>query len=58
MPDVPPIGGFVSGYEGTGWQGISAPAKTSPELIAIINSAVNASLADPEFKAALVDLGA
>ena len=58
LPDVPPIGDFVPGYEGSGWQGISAPAKTPPEIIAIVNRAVNASLADPVFKAKLIDLGA
>ena len=58
LPDVPPIADFVPGYVGTGWQGISAPAKTSPEIITIINRAINESLADPEFRAQLLDLGA
>ncbi|HWX72964.1 MAG TPA: tripartite tricarboxylate transporter substrate-binding protein, partial [Xanthobacteraceae bacterium] len=34
LPDVPSIGEFVQGYEGTGWVGIVAPAKTPPEIVA------------------------
>jgi tripartite-type tricarboxylate transporter receptor subunit TctC len=47
----------VPGYEASGWQGIGAPAKTPPEIIAILNREVNAALADATFKARLVDLG-
>jgi tripartite-type tricarboxylate transporter receptor subunit TctC len=50
LPDVPPIGDFVPGYEGTDWTGISAPANTPPEIIAILNKQVNAGLIDPTFK--------
>jgi tripartite-type tricarboxylate transporter receptor subunit TctC len=58
LPDVPPIGDFVPGYEAISWDGIAAPANTPPEIIAILNKQVNAALADPTFKARLVDLGA
>ncbi len=58
LPDVPPIGDFVPGYEGTGWQGIGAPMNTPKEIIAIINGAVNTSLADSQFREKLIDLGA
>ena len=58
LPDVPPIGDFVPGYEGTGWVGICAPAKTPPDVIAILNKEVNAALADPAFKTRLEELGA
>jgi tripartite-type tricarboxylate transporter receptor subunit TctC len=57
LPDVPTIGEFVPGYEGTGWVGIVAPRNTPPEIIAIINKEVNAALTDPAFKAKLADLG-
>ena len=30
LPDLPPIGQFVPGYEGIGWQGIGAP-KNGPQ---------------------------
>src|SRR5262249_23530546 len=58
LPDVPPIGDFVPGYQASSWDGIGAPANTPPEIIAILNKQVNAALADPTFKARLVDLGA
>jgi tripartite-type tricarboxylate transporter receptor subunit TctC len=58
LPDVPPIGDFVPDYEASGWDGIAAPANTPPEIIAILNKEVNAALADPTFKARLVELGA
>jgi tripartite-type tricarboxylate transporter receptor subunit TctC len=58
LPDVPPIGDFVPGYEGTGGVGLCAPAKTPPDVIAILNKEVNAALAEPAFKDRLADLSA
>ena len=57
LPDVPPIGDFVPGYEASGWIGIGAPAHTPPQIIEILNRQANAALADPSFTAKLVDLG-
>ena len=57
LPDVPPIGDFVPGYEASGWDGISAPKNTPAEIVVILNRQVNAALADPTFKARLSDLG-
>ena len=57
MPPVAATAG-LAGFEAWPWQGIVAPAKTPPEIIAILNKQVNAALADPTFKARLVDLGA
>lgn len=58
LPDIPAVAEFVPGYEGTGWQGISAPKNTPAEVIEKINRAVNAALATPDFTARLKDLGA
>jgi tripartite-type tricarboxylate transporter receptor subunit TctC len=57
LPDVPTIGEFVPGYEGTAWFGIGAPKDTPAEIVDKLNGAVNAGLADPQFKGRLVDLG-
>ena len=57
LPDVPVIREFVPGYEGDGWVGIGAPAKTPPEIIATINTQVNEALADAAFNARLADFG-
>jgi tripartite-type tricarboxylate transporter receptor subunit TctC len=58
LPDVPPIGDFVPGYEASGWQGIGAPKNTPVEIIDKLNKEINAALADDAFKARLADLGA
>jgi tripartite-type tricarboxylate transporter receptor subunit TctC len=57
VADVPPIGDFVKGYEGTDWTGIGSAANTSPQVIATLNKAVNGLLTDPTFKSRLADLG-
>ena len=56
FPDVPALVEYVKGYEAAGWVGLGAPAKTPPEIIAVLNTQVNAALADPAFKARLADL--
>jgi tripartite-type tricarboxylate transporter receptor subunit TctC len=56
LPDVPALGEFVPGYEAAGWVGLGAPAKTPPEIIATLNAQVNTALADPAFKARLVEI--
>jgi tripartite-type tricarboxylate transporter receptor subunit TctC len=58
LPDLPPVGEFVPGYEGFGWQGIGAPKNTPAEIIDKLNSEINASLADPRLKAQFENLGA
>jgi tripartite-type tricarboxylate transporter receptor subunit TctC len=57
LPDVPAMNEFVPGYEATSFHGIAAPKGTPPEIIEKLNSAVNASLADPKVKSRLADLG-
>jgi tripartite-type tricarboxylate transporter receptor subunit TctC len=47
LPDLPPIGEFVPGYEGIGWQGIGAPKGTSADVIDKLNSAINDGLNSP-----------
>jgi tripartite-type tricarboxylate transporter receptor subunit TctC len=58
LPEVPPIGRFVPGYEASGWQGLGAPARTPVEILDKLHGEVDAALADPAFKARLADLGA
>jgi tripartite-type tricarboxylate transporter receptor subunit TctC len=57
LPDIPTVGDFVPGYEGTGWQGIGAPRNTPAEIINKLNKEINAGLADPRMKARIADLG-
>ncbi len=58
LPDLPPIGQFVPGYEGIGWQGIGAPKNTPADVIDKLNGAISAGLADPKFNSRFTDLGA
>ena len=57
LPDLPPIGDFVPGYEASSVNGMGAPRDTPPEIIDRLNKEINAGLADPKLRARLVDLG-
>ena len=48
MPDVPALAEFVPGYETSAWQGVGAPKDTPADIVATLNTAINACLADPE----------
>jgi tripartite-type tricarboxylate transporter receptor subunit TctC len=56
-PDIPAIAETVPGYQSTVFYGMSAPRGTAPEIVAILNKAVNAALQDPALVARLNDLG-
>jgi tripartite-type tricarboxylate transporter receptor subunit TctC len=57
LPDLPTVGEFVPGYEASLWFGIGAPKNTPAEIVAKLNTEVNAALADPKLKARLADVG-
>jgi tripartite-type tricarboxylate transporter receptor subunit TctC len=57
LPDVPPMGAVVTGFEASGWYGVGAPGTTPIEIIEALNKEINAALADPKLKARLVDFG-
>jgi tripartite-type tricarboxylate transporter receptor subunit TctC len=48
LPDVPAIAETVPGYEATVFYGMSAPSGTPPEIVEILNKAVNEALKDPK----------
>jgi tripartite-type tricarboxylate transporter receptor subunit TctC len=58
LPEVPVMGDFVPGYEASAWLGFGAPNDTPAAIIDVLNSEVNAGLADPMIKARFADLGA
>src|SRR5499427_3103556 len=58
LPEVPVMGDFVPGYEASAWLGFGAPKDTPAAIIDMLNSEVNAGLADPTIKARFADLGA
>ncbi len=57
-PDIPAISETIPGYEASIWYGISAPKGTPPEIVAILNKAVNAALNDPVLAAKFKEIGA
>src|ERR1043166_4650843 len=57
LPDVPPVGEFLPGYEAAGWIGFGAPRGTPPEIIEKLSKEITAAVADPQIKARLAELG-
>src|SRR5262245_4732282 len=56
LPEVPVMGDFVPSYEASAWLGFGVPKHTLAEIIDMLNSEVNAGLADPMIKARFADL--
>ena len=48
---------FVPGYEASAWLGLGAPRNTPTEIVAKLNSEINAGLADAKIKTRLANLG-
>ncbi len=57
LPDIPTVGEFLPGYEGSIWYGLGAPKATPAEIVNKLNKEVNAALDDPKMKARLADFG-
>ena len=57
LPDLPAVAEFVPNYEVSSWFGIGVPKKTPADIVGMLNSAINAGLADPDLKSHLVNLG-
>jgi tripartite-type tricarboxylate transporter receptor subunit TctC len=46
---------FVPGFEGSGWHGVCAPTNTPTEVVAKLNTEINAGLSDAKIKARIAD---
>ena len=57
LPDVPPVGDYLPGYEASGFMGIGAPRGTPAAIVERLNREINAGLADARLRARLTDLG-
>ncbi|MGE5615956.1 MAG: Bug family tripartite tricarboxylate transporter substrate binding protein [Bacillota bacterium] len=57
MPDVPPIGATIPGFESKGWFGIVAPSGTPPEVVQKIWSDTKKTLDDPAFRKRVAAMG-
>jgi len=50
LPNVPPFGDAVPGFEITGWFAVFAPAKLPPEIQKFLNTEINAAILDTRLK--------
>jgi tripartite-type tricarboxylate transporter receptor subunit TctC len=57
LPDVQAISETVPGYEASALFGMGAPSKTPKEVIARLNTEINAIMAEPDMTKRLVELG-
>lgn len=57
LPEVPPIGDFVPGFETSAFAGIGAPNGTPREIVDKLNRSVGTALADAKLSARIVELG-
>jgi tripartite-type tricarboxylate transporter receptor subunit TctC len=57
LPDLPPVGDFVAGYEASSWHGIGVPKNTPTDIVQKLNSEMNAVLGDPKMIARLAEIG-
>ena len=57
LPDIPAIAETVPGYAVDVWYGIVAPKGTPPAVVAALNAAINAALADPKVMQRFAEAG-
>jgi tripartite-type tricarboxylate transporter receptor subunit TctC len=57
LPEVPTVREFLPGYESSVWFGVGAPRSTPADIIAKLNSEINAGLADIKIRTRLADWG-
>jgi tripartite-type tricarboxylate transporter receptor subunit TctC len=57
LPDLPTVGDFLPTYEASLVSGLAAPRNTPAEIVQRLNTEITASLANPEIKARLTELG-
>jgi tripartite-type tricarboxylate transporter receptor subunit TctC len=56
-PDIPPLAEVgVPGFDWAAWQSVAAPGGTPTEIVARLNGAVNAAVAEPEVEKQLIGL--
>jgi tripartite-type tricarboxylate transporter receptor subunit TctC len=57
LPNTPPVGDTVKGYEASAWFGIGMPKGTPRDVIEKVNAEVNRALADPKMRERIAELG-
>jgi tripartite-type tricarboxylate transporter receptor subunit TctC len=56
-PGAPPIAAVVPNFEADQWFGVTAPAKTSPAIVAKLNAALKTALAQPSLQQKFIASG-
>jgi tripartite-type tricarboxylate transporter receptor subunit TctC len=57
LPEIPPVGDFVRGYEASAWFGLGASRETPAEIVDLLNREINLALANRILKGRIADLG-
>jgi tripartite-type tricarboxylate transporter receptor subunit TctC len=57
LPNIPTVSEFVPAFEASQWYGIGAPRNSPDEIVARLNTEMNAVVSLPMVKARLADLG-
>jgi len=57
LPDIPPLSQFVPGYDVNGWSGLCVPKGTPAAIVTLLNTQINAALADPTIRQRIADMG-
>ena len=57
LPEIPTINEYLPGYEVALWNGIVAPAQTSPEVVAKLSEAIAKVVSEPAVKTKLLEQG-
>lgn len=57
-PELPAVSELLPGFESVTWFGVYGPRGLPPEIVARLNQAVNAALAEPDLKDRFARLGA
>lgn len=57
MPDLPPVGATVPGFDTVPWAGMFAPARTPRQIIARLNTEIVKAIGKPAIAQRLIDVG-
>jgi tripartite-type tricarboxylate transporter receptor subunit TctC len=57
LPDIPSASEYVPGYVVSNWYGFGSPKNTPSDIVEMLNTEINAALADSKIKTRLAELG-
>lgn len=57
LPDIPPAGNVVAGYEASYWNGVVCPKNVPSDIVALLNKETNAAVASAQMSTRLAELG-